>query len=311
MIKVLVIGAGAIGGFYGALLARQGAEVAVVCRSEYEHIKAHGFQINSHELGNWNFKPASVLNKVDDYQDQADYVILCTKIIEQLDRVALVRPAISNNTTVVFIQNGIEIESELLLAFPEHEVVSGVAYICCNRTGLGVISHIDYGRLTLGSPGKNPGVKTQRLVALFQQAGIECQATANIAQARWQKCVWNAPFSPLSVLSGGLSTKQILATQEPLVRNIMAEVCAIATATSNLLSATIIDSNITNTYLMPPYKTSMLLDYEAGRPMETEAILGNTVRVSQKYGVKCPYLESLYALMKLREQALRVLIKES
>lgn len=304
MTKVLIIGAGAIGGFYGSLLARQGAEVSVVCRSEYSHIKDHGFQINSRALGDWHFKPSSVLNKVEDYQEQADYVILCTKITEALDRAELIRPAIASNTSIVFIQNGVEIEAELLEAFLEHEIISGIAYICCNRIGIGSIAHIDYGRLTLGSLASHHSLKTEQLVALFQQAGIECQVTDNIAKARWQKCVWNAAFSPLSVLSGGLSTEQILATQEPLVCKVMTEVCAIATASGTSLPDTIIDQNITNTYSMSPYKTSMLLDYQAGRPMETEAILGNTVRAGRRHSVEIPYLESLYAIMKLRELAL-------
>ncbi len=304
MIKVLIVGTGAIGGFYGSLLAKQGVEVSVVCRSEYQHVKDHGYQINSHALGSWIFKPARVLYDVADYQDQADYVIVCTKLVAGLDRVAMIRPAISTNTAVVFIQNGVEIESELMTAFPNHEIISGLAFICCNRTAIGVIHHIDYGRLTLGNVGSDCTDKTRQLSEVFNNSGIQCQAVDNIVTVRWQKCVWNAPFNPLSVLSGGLSTEQILATQEPLVRNIMSEVCAIAAATGHSLPENIIDINVTSTYTMPPYKTSMLLDYEAGRPMEIEAILGNTVRAARREGIDSPYLESLYATLKLRELAL-------
>lgn len=310
MIKVLIVGTGAIGGFYGSLLAKQDVEVSVVCRSEYKHVKDHGYQIESHSLGNWVFKPARVLNNVAEYQDQADYVIVCTKLIEGLDRVAMIRPAVATNTVIVFIQNGVEIESELVSAFPNHEIISGLAFICCNRIATGVIAHIDYGRLTLGNVNADCTDKTRQLSEAFNQSGIKCQTSDNIVTVRWQKCVWNAPFNPLSVLSGGLSTEQILTTQEPLVRNIMAEVCTIAAATGNPLPENIIDINITSTYTMPPYKTSMLLDYEAGRPMEIEAILGNTVRAARRVGVDSPYLESLYAILKLRELALRSSIKE-
>ena len=78
--KVLVIGAGAIGGFYGALLAKAGADVAVVCRSEYEYVKQHGIIIDSHVLGTWTFTPSQVLKNAADYQGAADYVLLCTKV---------------------------------------------------------------------------------------------------------------------------------------------------------------------------------------------------------------------------------------
>ena len=304
MTKVLIVGAGAIGGFYGSLLAQQGVEVSVVCRSEYQHIKDHGYQINSHILGSWIFKPAHVLSSAAEYQDRADYVILCTKITEGLDRAKLIRPALSADTAVVFIQNGVDIETEMLEAFPDHEVISGIAYICCNRNGTGVVSHIDYGRLALGNVNSENTEKTRQLAEIINRSGIECQTVDNIIATRWQKCVWNAPFSPLSVLSGGLSTGQILNTQEPLVRSIMAEVCAIAAATGNPLPKDIIELNIASTQTMPPYKTSMLLDYEAERPMEIEAILGNTVRAAGRAGIKCPHLENLYALMKLKELAL-------
>lgn len=304
-IKVLIIGTGAIGGFYGALLARQGVEVSTVCRSDYQQVKQHGFNIESAVLGNWNFKPAQVLKHADEYQDSADYILLCTKVIPGADRVALIRDALRPKTTIVFIQNGVEIEPELLHAFPDNEVISGLAFICCNRLQPGVISHLAYGKLALGKLPGGISKTTQRLCELFQQAGISCHATADIIAARWQKCIWNAPFNPLSVLSGGLLTADIIKTQEPLVRAIMQEVKAIAAAAGHPLPKDVIDSNIANTYNMPPYKTSMLLDYEAGHPMETEVILGNAVRAGHRLGVPCPHMEAMYALMQLRELQLK------
>ncbi len=68
-----------------------------------------------------------------------------------------------------------------------------------------------------------------------------------------------------------------------------------------MVHCSLVDVNIANTYAMPPYKTSMLLDYENGHPMETEAILGNTLRAANGSDITTPYLESVYALMKLRE----------
>ena len=301
--RVLIVGAGAIGGFYGALLARQDAEVSVVCRSDYTQVKQHGIEINSHSLGNWIFKPSQILRNASEFQGTADYVFLCTKIIPGLDRVNLIRDAISPETAIVFIQNGIEIEQELLDAFPDNEVISGLAFICSNRVRPGKIVHLAYGRLALGNASERieKQKKTLHLCNLFNHSGIECIAADNILTARWQKCVWNAPFSPLSVLSGGLLTSDILHSQEAFVRSIMQEVCSIAAATGHPLPDNIIDINIKSTYDMPPYKTSMLLDFEQGHPMETEAILGNTIRAGRRSGTVCPHLETVYALIKLRE----------
>lgn len=301
MIKVLVIGAGAIGAFYGSLLAQAGAEVSVICRSDYDQVKQHDFIINSQALGRWNFTPAQVLQNVADFRGTPDYILLCTKVIPTLDRVALIRPAVGRNTAIVFIQNGVEIEQEMLAAFPNNEIISGLAFICCNRVGPGEILHLAYGRLALGNLPNGISRKTEQLCELFNQSGIDCGASEDIVTGRWQKCVWNAPFNPLSVLSGGLQTLDILQTQEALVRSIMQEVCNIAAASGHPLPDDIVNINIENTYAMPPYKTSMLLDYENGQPMETEAILGNALRAAQRLGVAAPHLESVYALMKLRE----------
>jgi len=308
--KVLIIGTGAIGGFYGSLLAKAGADVAVVCRSDYEPVKQHGFIIDSHMLGTWTFTPSQVLSNAADYKGTADYVLLCTKVIPSVDRVALVRPAVSADTAVVFIQNGVEIEQEMLSAFPDNEIISGLAFICCNRVKPGEILHLAYGRLALGNLPDAVSHKTRRLCELFRQSGIDCIASENIATERWKKCVWNAPFNPLSVLSGGLPTLDILQSQEAFVRSIMQEIYNIAEAVGHRLPDTIVDVNIENTYSMPPYKTSMLLDYENGHPMETEAILGNAVRTAKRLGIASPLLDSVYALMKLRELKLAELHKK-
>lgn len=298
--RVLVVGAGAIGGFYGSVLARAGAEVSVVCRSDYASVKQAGYEINSATLGRWRFMPQQVLQQVGDYDGAPDYLLLCTKVLPNLDRARLIAPAVSPHTTVVLIQNGVEIEGDLQRAFPNNPLVSGLAFICCNRLAPGVIHHLAYGKLTLGNYPTGILPQTTHLASLFSQSGIDCEVTASIQTARWQKCVWNAPFNPLSVLSGGLATQAILQHQEPLVRQIMAEVSAIAAAAGHGLPTDVIDSNIAKTRVMPPYKTSMLLDYERQQEMEIEAILGNAVRAGLRHSIACPYLQLLYGLMLLR-----------
>ncbi|WP_305906396.1 2-dehydropantoate 2-reductase [Methylomarinum sp. Ch1-1] len=299
--KVLIVGAGAIGAFYGALLAKAGAEVAVACRSDYQIVKRQGYQIISASLGDWTFLPSQVVKTTDDYQGQADYLILCTKMTADIDRAEIIRAAVSPQTTIVFIQNGVETEQELLDAFPDNEIVSGLAFICCNRLQPGQISHLAYGKLTLGQLPAGIGDKTRHLAELFNQSGIDCVAMDDIITGRWTKCVWNAPFNPLSVLSGGLATQDIVRSQESFIRAIMHEVCAIAAACGHPLAENVVDLNIQSTYKMPPYRTSMLLDFENGQPMETEVILGNAVRAGEREHIACPNLKALYALMKLRE----------
>ncbi|MCQ8116016.1 ketopantoate reductase family protein [Methylomonas rosea] len=303
--KVLIVGAGAIGGFYGGLLAKADADVSVVCRSDYDVVQQQGYRIESHALGSWQFTPSQVLRDAADYNDQADYLILCSKVTPDIDRVALIRDAVAPHTAIVLIQNGVEIEQELQQAFPDNLLISGLAFICCNRNAPAEISHLAYGKLILGNLSDSHDPKTLYLRDLFLRAGIECEISDDIIASRWQKCVWNAPFNPLSVLSGGLATQAILQNQENFVRRVMQEVCSIADACSHPLPADIVENHIALTRDMPPYKTSMLLDFERGHTMETEAILGNAVRAAKRQGVDCPCLQSLYVLMQLRELQIR------
>jgi len=301
--KILIIGAGAIGSFYGAILSKAGADVSVVCRSDYQIVKQQGYSIKSDELGSWSFIPSQVIKNAAEYQGAADYIILCTKITSDSHRIKLIEDAISPNTCIVFIQNGVEIEQELIDAFPNNEIISGLAFICCNRLEPAVTHHLAYGKLTLGSVNKidTPLNRAQHLADLISSTGIETLVTDEIIAGRWLKCLWNAAFNPLSVLSDGLSTEKILSSQEALIRTIMQEVVDIAQACGYCLDHSSIDTNIKHTYAMPPYKTSMLLDYESNKPMETEVILGNTIRAAKREHIKCPTLDSLYALMKLKE----------
>lgn len=303
--KILIVGAGAIGGFYGGLLAKAGVDVSVVCRSDYDVVKRQGYRIESCDFGSWQFFPSQVLRRSGDYREKADYVILCSKVTAEIDRVALVRDAVSENTVIVFIQNGVEVEQELRLAFPNNPIVSGLAFVCCNRLAPGVIRHLAYGKLVLGNFPSGVQPEALRLRDLFLRVGLECETSEDIIAGRWRKCVWNAAFNPLSVLSGGLATQAILQSQEGLVRRIMREICDIAAACGHPLSEDTVEVNICHTRSMPPYKTSMLLDFERQQAMETEVILGNAVRAGRRERVACPTLEALYALMKLRELQLQ------
>lgn len=300
--KILVIGSGAVGSFYGSLLAKAGAEVAMVARSDYPQVREHGITIRSESpLGTYRFRPVQVFRDVSEVDFAPDYVLLCIKVVEGADRAGLLRGALAPSSHIVLISNGVEIEAEIAAAFPEHELISGLAFICVSRTAPAEVWHQAYGRLSLGTYPRGVSPAVERLCQAFGATGITCHATADIVAARWQKCVWNAPFNPLSVLSGGLDTRNILAHAEPLVRSIMMEVCQLAGALGHPPPADLIDQQIEGTRRMPPYKTSMLLDFEAGRPLETEAILGNAVRAARRIGLATPILDTLYALLKLRD----------
>ena len=300
--NVLVVGAGAIGGFYGGKLAQAGARVSVVCRSDYDAVKAAGYQISS-VWGDFTFRPERVLRSVDEYDGFPDYVLVTMKVLPTIDVPGLIRPVVGPQTAVVLIQNGIGIEKPVADAFPDNDLIDGLAFIGVSRTGPGHILHQDFGRLIFGDYPTGVGEKTRLLAELFSSAGVSCETTPDVVTARWRKLVWNAPLNPLSVLGGEADTRAMMELPEvvELAEKAMAEVMRIADAEGHPLPDDIIEQNIQGTLAMRPYKTSMLLDYEAGRPMEVEAIVGNAVRIAHARGIPVPLLESLYAMTLLAD----------
>ena len=303
--RIRVIGAGAIGSFYGAALQAGGADVAVVCRSEYGTVHEHGYAIESARLGDRLFRPSQTLRTAADYQGgPPDYLIVSVKVVDGTDRVGLIREAVGPETAIVLIENGVEIEGEIADAFPHNELISALAFVQVSRVAPGKVKHYAFGDLSFGNYPSGLSERARHLAALLEAGGIKCALTENVVTARWQKCLWNAVFNPVSVLGGVLDTGHILGAEEGLafVRRAMHEVCAVAAATGNPIATTLIDQYIEGTRKAPPYKTSMALDYENRRPMETEVILGNAVRAGRREKVAIPSLEALYALMKMVER---------
>ncbi len=302
-IKVLVIGSGAIGGLYGGKLAQIGAKVSYVCRSDYEAIKNNGIRVKS-IWGDFSFRPEKVITSCEQYQEEPDFILVCLKVLPEIDVPSIIRPAVGEKTSIVLIQNGIDIEKNIYKKFPANELISVLAFVCSNRIEPGVIHHLDYGLLRMGSYPEGISEKTEALKQLFDLAKVPCELTRDVVKARWQKLVWNAPFNPLSVLLGGANTSEMLKDKNMrnLIYEIMKEVCLIAETIGKPLSENVAEEMITLTEKMTPYKTSMLLDFEAKRPMEVEAILGNAVRIAQKHKVKVPKLETIYSILSMLDR---------
>lgn len=156
-----------------------------------------------------------------------DYLLLTTKVIAGEDRAALIRPAVGPRTVIVAMENGIGIEAPLAAAFPDHELISALAFVCVSRAAPGHIHHQAYGALTLGRYPLGASPASERLADAFRQAGIAAELDADIVTARWRKAVWNAAFNPASVLAGGVDTARLMADEHALrmIGRAMDEVC--------------------------------------------------------------------------------------
>lgn len=298
--KIIILGAGAIGSYYGGRLAQAGAEVSVVCRSDYEAVKDKGYTITSKD-GDFHFTPQHVLKNINDYPGTPDMIVVATKVLPTIDLPEMLKSKVGPDTVIALIQNGVEIEEPIARAFPNNVIISGLAFICVARTAPGHVEHQDYGRLVIGRYPSGPCSHCTSLSELFARSGVNCEVTEDVVKARWIKLIWNAPFNPISVIGGGIDTRTILEDEDSLnlVKTVMEEVVELAAKSGYHIPQEYIDKNIKDTLKMRPYKPSMLLDYENGRAMEVEAILGNAVRAAKRTGASIPHLSSLYPLLKL------------
>ncbi|QDS95319.1 2-dehydropantoate 2-reductase [Roseimaritima multifibrata] len=294
-----IIGSGALGGLYGAMLARAGFDVHFLFHSDAEHVRQNGLQIDSK---NGDFHLDSV-NVYDDPEAMpaCDVTILALKTTNNhLLRDLLPGPT-GTGGTVLVLQNGLNVEVETAAIVGPGRVLGGCCFLCSNKVGKGHIRHLDYGRIVFGRytpiDAPPPGIDayTQSLADELQSAGIDAQPTPDLWQARWRKLMWNIPFNGLSVVLDA-STKQLIEDEHAchLATDLMQEVANASEATGRPQPDDAIEKTIDHTRHMVPYDSSMRLDYLSGRPMEIEAILGNPIRMAAGAGLKLPKVEMLY-----------------
>jgi len=299
--RILVVGAGAVGLYFASRIAQGGAEVEVVSRGDYETAaKQGGFQVRS-DRGEYFFAPKRLLHAPEEFEGVADCVILSCKYLPTVDRVALLDSCIrSERTVIMLIQNGIDIEPEIVRAFPKNQLLSTVAYIGGSRPAPGQVLQTGAERLEFGVYPRGISPEAEALAALWEKAGVRCTLTENVAEARWRKLLWNLAFNPVSVLAGGADTRQMCdgSELEQLCFDLMLETVATANACGIGLTRSDAERQLEYTRTFPAFRTSMLQDALAGRHVETEAILGNMVRLARLHGVPVPKAQACYALLR-------------
>jgi len=300
-IDLLLVGTGAVGSFFAGKLTTAGIPVSCVARSDFDIIKRQGVRIIN-QPNDFRFTPQKVYAATTEVETPPDFVLISLKALPDIDLATMLKPLLAPKTALVMIQNGIENEAQVAALFPENEIIGGIAYVGVARIEPGVVENLGTGSLTLGSHPNGLSTQTRQLAALFELAGVPVRLTEDIAKERWRKMLWNASFNPISVLGGKVDSLRMLADDEStaLVRAVMVEVLLLADRLGHRFAADTIDKTIAGTRKLKAFKTSMLVDYEAGRSMETEAILGNAVRLARREGVSVPRLETLYALLKMQ-----------
>jgi 2-dehydropantoate 2-reductase len=295
--KIAIVGAGALGCYYGAMLARSGARVSFLMRSDLPAVRSQGLRIR---------RPADefVLNEVraEDSPEKigpCDLVIVALKTTANGEFQRLIAPLLHEGTAILTLQNGLGSDEELARLFGAQRVMGGLCFICVNRTAAGEVLCIEPGSVSLGEYGRPAGARIQAVAALFTKAGVRCHVGDDLAALRWRKLVWNVPFNGLSIAAGGITTDRILAEPalEAEVRALMQEIIGAAGRLGHVLSPGLVDQQIEHTRPMGPYKPSSLIDFLGQKEVEVESIWGEPLRRAQAAGAAMPKLSLLYALL--------------
>ncbi len=294
--RIAIIGSGALGSYYGARLVQHGHDVHFLLRSDYAHVKANGLQVFSHD-GDFTLS-ADQLNVYDDVatMPQVDLVIVTLKTTANDTFPKLIKPLLHESTAILTLQNGLGSDAQLADLFGGQRVLAGLAFICTNRDGAGVVRHTDHGFIKLGEferTGLTDRAKT--LADLFAMAKVPCTAMADIRYGQWEKLVWNVPFNGWGAVMD-LETDRLLASDigRTLVRETMLEVIATAGAVGVDLPIETAQKQIDRTATMGAYVSSMQVDRRAKRPLERQAIVGRPLAVAKATNLNTPRMQSLY-----------------
>ncbi len=297
-----IIGTGAVGGFYGARLQKAGLEVHFLLHRDYEIVKKQGLRIDSPE-GNFTLPQVYAYNHVDQ-MPACDVVIVALKTTHNHLLPELLPSIVKPDGVVLLLQNGLNIEPKIAEIVGQNRVLGGLCFICSNKVGQGHIQHIDYSAVQLGEyqDQYQPGGISDRMREIasdFQQAQIPVELSEDLMLSRWKKLVWNIPYNGLSVILDA-RTDEIMANPETrlLAEELMREVVAIASSYNRHLPENHIKIMLDHTDKMKPYLTSMKLDYNAHRPLELEAIIGNPLQAAITKGVNVPKISMLYQQLK-------------
>ncbi|WPH02997.1 putative ketopantoate reductase ApbA/PanE, 6-phosphogluconate dehydrogenase-like domain superfamily [Acrodontium crateriforme] len=329
-IRVLLVGAGAIGAFYGSRLATApNTLVSALCRSNFRAVKDNGFHVSSPKYGNSTFRPEYAFSNPGEArkaQIKWDYLLVATKALPDLsDDSELLEGLVGPETSIVLVQNGLGVEEPYRKRFPKATVLSAVTIASAAQPSHGKIQHNRWTRISIGpylphldkegteesSEDEQANAKNSRFVELLREGGIEdaeLYSHAGLQFVRWHKIAINAAMNPSSVLSGG-SENQAMALDPELSRHLLAVMEEVLDTAPRVLGKPlpdklaspqkILESTKKNTSGSKP---SMQLDWAEGKRMELEVILGNPIRIAREKGIEMPRLQSMYALLKMAQE---------
>ena len=318
--KIVIAGAGAIGGYIGARLARAGADVVLFARGPHlRAMEAHGLRVQSAE-GDFEVRPQVTGDLAS--IGHADVVFLGVKAHGLTSLAPALLPLFGPDTVVVSTQNGIpwwyfqghggEFEGWRLeridpggvisSAIEPRRVVGSLAYFATDIVEPGVIRHNEGNRISFGEPDGSRSDRVRRIAEALIGAGFRCPISTRFRHEIWVKLLGNISFNPVSALTRGTLEEMV---RQPDTARLIRDVMTEAESVANRLGIEIpisIDQRMAGGEKAGAHKTSMLQDLEAGRPMEIEALVGATLELGERLGVPMPATRAMYACVKLLDE---------
>ncbi|MEG0968865.1 MAG: putative 2-dehydropantoate 2-reductase [Pseudomonas sp.] len=298
--RIGIIGTGAIGGYYGLMLTRAGFDVHFLLRSEFDAVSTNGIRVESSVHGTLQMPVQAYADVAD--MPPCDWLLVGAKTTSNAELAPVIAKAAGSDCKVVLLQNGLGVEEGLRPLLPANlHLLGGLCFICVNREAPGVVRHQSLGAVNLGyhsGPAADATARQQLVEAgaeLFRAAGIDSQAMSNLAQARWQKLVWNVPYNGLSVLLRASTTPLMADAQSrELIQALMAEVVEGARSCGHELPQGYAEHLFAVTEKMPDYWPSMYHDFAQQRPLELAAIYAEPLAQARAAGCSLPRIEALY-----------------
>jgi 2-dehydropantoate 2-reductase len=288
-----------VGAFFGGLLGRNGGDVHFVARgAQLEALRTRGLLIRSLGLGEVQVPPVRA------EEDPArigpcDLVLVCVKAYQTpliLDQLAAL---VGDRTTLVTLQNGVESDEVLAERFGAARVIPGVVYVGATLDEPGVVSHVAAGTIALGVRQGGDQSRLERVAAALAGSGQPVRVTEDIQRERWIKLLWNASFNPVSAVTERTPRDLLeVPSARALLIAVMREVVAVARAEGVAIDDAEIERQLAWTARATAIRTSMMVDRERGRAMETDALIGVIVRKGSRHGVATPHSQTLVALLE-------------
>jgi 2-dehydropantoate 2-reductase len=301
--KILVMGAGAVGAYFGARLRAAGEDVVLCARGEHlRAIREHGLDIASIR-GDLKIE----ITATDTPRDCAPYdlILFCVKAYDTDAAARAIEGCLKPGGAILTIQNGVENEAKLAAIFGREAVMGGNARVGVEIVAPGKIAHLSTGQIDFGELDGRESQRASAIAAVLQRAGILGEFSRDIMTLRWDKLIWNGAMNTVATLTRR-RVGEILDDAESmkLLRTLMKEIVDVARAEGAKISDDRIDTYIAHSQKnLRALKTSTQQDLEHGKALEYEALSGAVVRAARRHNISVRANETIYALMRLLDGA--------